>query len=69
MSINLKSIRTLGIALLIATAFAIAPAAEPQDTGITDIMKSFSFRALGPARQNGRVLHVVVNERIPTPST
>jgi len=36
-----------------------------QTAGPGDILKSFSFRAVGPARQNGRVLHVAVNERNP----
>jgi photosystem II stability/assembly factor-like uncharacterized protein len=46
---------------------AAAPAAlRAQGAGPGDILKSLSFRAIGPARQCGRVLHVAVNERNPT---
>ena len=50
------------IALIIATA---SPGLWAQDPGPAEILKSLSFRALGPARQCGRILHVAVNERNP----
>jgi photosystem II stability/assembly factor-like uncharacterized protein len=42
-----------------------APLPAGQEVPAADIFKSFAFRAIGPARQNGRVLHVVVNEKDP----
>jgi len=50
------------IALIIATA---SPGLWAQDPGPAEILKSLSFRVLGPARQCGRILHVAVNERNP----
>ncbi len=50
---------------MIATVLGTAWRSGAQDWAGSDIMKSFSFRAIGPARQNGRILHVVVNEKDP----
>jgi len=49
---------------LIAVGF-LSPALGAQSPGPAEILKSFSFRAVGPARQNGRILHIAVNERNP----
>jgi photosystem II stability/assembly factor-like uncharacterized protein len=50
------------MAFIVATA---SPGLWAQDPGPAEILKSLSFRALGPARQCGRILHVAVNERNP----
>jgi len=55
----------IGIAILFAVALSATPAVEPQGNAAANVMKSFAFRAIGPARQNGRVLHVMVNEKDP----
>jgi photosystem II stability/assembly factor-like uncharacterized protein len=65
MIIQMKLTRILGIVILLAMTLTASTASEPQDVAVADIMKSFSFRAVGPARQNGRILHVIVNEKDP----
>ena len=52
-------------AILVVLVFSGTGIMPAQDVSTDDIMKSFSFRALGPARQNGRILHVAVNEKDP----
>jgi photosystem II stability/assembly factor-like uncharacterized protein len=52
-------------AILVVLISFIAGIVPAQDVPASDIMKSFTFRALGPARQNGRILHVAVNEKDP----
>ncbi len=50
--------RTFLLALA-AVAVALAPAAAPGQGRLTDDMsKAFAYRALGPARQCGRILHI-----------
>lgn len=51
------------VAVIIASIAAFP--LQAQNIGPGDILKSFSFRAVGPARQNGRILHIAVNERNP----
>ena len=62
---NPRMICALGIVILLSAALGPTLAVEQQDVSLPGIMKSFSFRAIGPARQNGRVLHVVVNDKDP----
>ncbi|MBM3295164.1 MAG: hypothetical protein FJY82_11675, partial [Candidatus Aminicenantes bacterium] len=55
----------------IITRFAIVAAFVSaslwaQQPGPAEILKSFTYRALGPARQCGRILHVAVDPRRPT---
>ena len=51
---------------LLALSAAFSASLRAQAPGPAEILASFSFRALGPARQCGRILHVAVNERRPT---
>jgi len=60
----MRRFRFIPLAFLFAAAAATPLSA--QDPSPADILKSLSFRAVGPARQNGRGLHVAVNERTPT---
>jgi len=53
------------LTILLVAGLLGAGIAPAQEMPAADIMKSFSFRALGPARQNGRILHVAVNEKDP----
>jgi photosystem II stability/assembly factor-like uncharacterized protein len=55
----------IGAVLVILAAVAGAGFTPAQEFSAGDIMRSFSFRALGPARQNGRILHVAVNDQDP----
>ncbi|MCX6575672.1 MAG: hypothetical protein NTV82_04685, partial [Candidatus Aminicenantes bacterium] len=57
--------RRLCLIALVVLAAAASPSLWAQGIGPAEIQKSFSFRAVGPARQNGRILHVAVNERNP----
>ncbi len=50
---------------LITFGGAITAAAYGQGVKPDEILNSFVYRTVGPARQNGRVLHVVVNEKDP----
>ncbi len=61
-------LRFMGKAMFLAivAGLAMSGAIQAQDAGPAGILKSFSFRALGPARQCGRILHVAVNERRPS---
>jgi photosystem II stability/assembly factor-like uncharacterized protein len=54
--------------LMVLSVFLAAASAGlwAQDVGPAEILKSLTFRALGPARQCGRVLHVAVDERNPS---
>jgi len=51
------------LVLIVAVAAASLGAQQP---GPAEILKSFTYRALGPARQCGRILHVAVDPRKPT---
>ncbi len=65
----MKIIRLPGPALILAVLLAAAQAARPvppADIRAGDIFKAFAFRGIGPARQNGRVLHIAVDERRPS---
>jgi len=57
--------RRLRLIALVFLVSAATPSLWAQGIGPAEILKSFSFRAVGPARQNGRILHVAVNERNP----
>ena len=57
--------RRLRLIALVSLVAAASPSLWAQGIGPVEILKSFSFRAVGPARQNGRILHVAVNERNP----
>ena len=57
--------RRLCLIAFVVLAAAVAPSLWAQGIGPGEILKSFSFRAVGPARQNGRILHVAVNEQNP----
>jgi photosystem II stability/assembly factor-like uncharacterized protein len=57
--------RRLRLIAFVVLAAAVSPSLWAQGIGPGEILKSFSFRAVGPARQNGRILHVAVNERNP----
>jgi len=63
---NPRMICALGIVILLSAASARLWLSSSRTSRCRAFMKSFSFRAIAPARQNGRVLHVVVNEKDPT---
>jgi photosystem II stability/assembly factor-like uncharacterized protein len=60
-----KYARACRLIVLAAAWVGTALGVPAQDVPVGDLMKSFSFRAVGPARQNGRILHVAVNEKDP----
>ncbi len=60
-----KYARAFELTVLAAALIGTALGVSAQDIPVGDLMTSFSFRAIGPARQNGRILHVAVNEKDP----
>ena len=56
------------VAFCAIVVFVAAPlvSQEAPPTGAAALLRAPAFRNIGPARQNGRILHVLVNERQPS---
>jgi photosystem II stability/assembly factor-like uncharacterized protein len=54
------------LALILLAGADVLSQTDPRVSGPTGLLRAPVFRNLGPARQNGRVLHVAVDERRPS---